>query len=62
MQNQLMFINRASFMTLSVEMTWTTNRKATCRLSTQVEVVIEEEVVQYTSKLMKKLCNEKLMI
>ena len=27
----------------------------------KVEVVIEEEVVQYMSKLMKKLCNEKLM-
>ena len=62
MQNQLMFINRASFTTLSVEMTWTTNRKAACRRSTQVEVVIEEEVMQYMSRVMKKLCNEKLMI
>ena len=62
MQNQLMFINRVSFTTLSVEMTWTTNRKAVCRRSTQVEVVIEEEVTQYISKLMKKLYNEKLMI
>ena len=62
MQNQLMFINRASFTTLSMEMTWTTNRKVVCRHSTQVEVVIEEEVTQYMSKLMKKLCNEKLMI
>ena len=57
-----MFINRASFTTLSMEMTWTTTRKAACRHSTQVEVVIEEEVTQYMSKLMKKLCNEKLMI
>ena len=57
-----MFINRASFTTLSMEMTWTTNRKVACRHSTQVEVVIEEEVTQYMSKLMKKLCNEKLMI
>ena len=32
------------------------------RHSTQMEVVIEEEVTQYMSKLMKKLCNEKLMI
>ena len=61
MQNQLMFINRVSFTTLSVEMTWTTNRKAVCRRSTQVEVVIEEEVTQYISKLMKKLYNEKLI-
>ena len=62
MQNQLMFINRASSTTLSMQMTWITNRKAACKLSTQVEVVIEEEVAQYTSKLMKKLCNKKLMI
>ena len=32
------------------------------RHSTQMEVVIEEEVTQYMSKLMKKLCNKKLMI
>ena len=62
MQNQLMFINKASSTTSSMEMTWITNRKTACRLSTQVEVVIEEEVTQYMSKLMKKLCNEKLMI
>ena len=57
-----MFINRASFTTLSMEVTWTTNRRAACRRSTQVEVVIKEEVTQYMSKLMKKLRNEKLMI
>ena len=57
-----MFINRASSMTLSMEMTWTTNRKAACRRTTQVEVVIKEEVMQCMSKVMKKLCNEKLMI
>ena len=62
MQNQLMFINKASFTTLSIEMTWTTNSKAACRRSTQVEATIEEEVMQYMSKLMKMLCNEKLMI
>ena len=62
MQNQLMFINRASSMTSSMEMIWTTNRKVACRRFTQVEVVIEEEVTQNMSKLMKKLCNEKLMI
>ena len=62
MQNQLMFINRVRFTILSVKMTWTTNRKVACRHFTQVEVVIEEEVTQNMSKLMKKLCNEKLMI
>ena len=60
MQNQLMFINRASFTTLSIEMTWTTNRKAACRCSTQVEVVIEEEVTQYTSKLMEKAMQQEI--
>ena len=62
MQNQLMSINRASAMTSSMEMTLKTNKKVACRRSTQVEVVIKEEVTQYMSKLMKKLCNEKLMI
>ena len=62
MQNQLTFINRASSMTLSMEMIWITSKKVACRRSTQVEVVIEDEVTQYMSKLMKKLCNEKLMI
>ena len=62
MQNQLMLINRASSTTSSMEMTWTANRKAACRHSTQVEVVIDEEVTQHMSKLMKRLCNEKLMI
>ena len=62
MQNQLIFINRASYTILSMKRTWITNRKATCRRFIQVEVVIEEEVMQYMSKLMKKLCNEKSMI
>ena len=62
MQNQLMFINKASFMILSVKRTWITNRKAAYRRSTQVEMVIEEEVMQYMSRVMKKLSNEKLMI
>ena len=57
-----MFINKASSTISSMEMTWTTNKKAACKRSTQVEVVIEEEVTQYMSKLMKKPCNEKLMI
>ena len=49
-------------MTSSMEMTWTTNKKAASKHTTQVEVVIEEEVMQYMSKLMKMLCNENLMI
>ena len=53
---------QGEFHDLEHEKTWTTNRKVACRRSTQVEVVIEEEVTQYISKLMKKLCNEKLMI
>ena len=57
-----MFINRVSSTILSVKRIWTTNRKAACRRFIQVEVVIEEEVMQYMSKLMKKLCNEKSMI
>ena len=57
-----MFINRVSFTILSVRRTWTTNRKVAYRRSTHVEVVIKEEVIQYMSKLMKRLCNEKLMI
>ena len=60
MQNQLMFINRVRFTILSVKMTWTTNRKAVCRRSTQVEVVIEEEVTQYTSKLMEKAMQQEI--
>ena len=60
MQNQLMFINRASSMTSSMEMTWTTNKKAACRRSTQVEMVIEEEVTQYTSKLMEKAMQQEI--
>ena len=47
---------------MSMKRTWTTNRKAAYRHFIQVEVVIEEEVMQYMSKLMKKLCNEKSMI
>ena len=47
---------------MSVKRTWITNRKVACRRFIQVEVVIEEKVMQYMSKLMKKLCNEKSMI
>ena len=40
----------------------TTTRKAACKRSKQVEMVIKEEIMQCMSKVMKKLCNEKLMI
>ena len=60
MQNQLMSINKASSTTSSMEMTWTTNKKVACRRSTQVEVVIEEEVTQYTSKLMEKAMQQEI--
>ena len=55
-----MSINKASSTTSSMEMTWTTNRKAACRRTTQVEVVIEEEVMQYTSKLMEKAMQQEI--
>ena len=45
---------QGSSTTSSMEMTWTTNRKAACRHSTLVEVVIKEEVTQYMSKLMQR--------
>ena len=45
MQNQLTFINRASSTTSSMEMIWVTNRKVACRHSTQVEVVIDQDVI-----------------
>ena len=48
-----MSINWASFTILSVKRTWTTNRKAACRRFIQVEVVIEEEVMQYMSNWWK---------
>ena len=44
------------------EKIWTTTRKEACKRSTQVEAVFREKVVQYMSKVMKKLCNERLMI
>ena len=62
MQNQLMSINKASFTILSMKRTWTTNRKVACKHTTQVEAAIKEEVMQRMSKVLKKLCNEKLMI
>ena len=49
-------------MTSSTEIIWITSRKVACRRSIQVEVVIDEGVIEYMSKLMKRICNEKLMI
>ena len=62
MQNQLTFINKASSITLSTEIIWITSKRAARRRSMSVEVVIDEGVIWYMSKLMKRICNEKLMI
>ena len=62
MQNQLTFINKASSITLSTEIIWITSKRAARRRSMLVEVVIDEGVIWYMSKLMKRICNEKLMI
>ena len=61
-QNQLTFISKVSSITLSIEIIWITSRKAACRCSMPMEVVIDEGVIWYMSKLMKRICNEKLMI
>ena len=57
-----MFVNKMNSSILSVKRIWTTTKKAACKHSTQVEMVIEEKVMQYMSKVMKKPCNERLMI
>ena len=62
MQNQLTFISKASSITLNMEIMWITSRKAAYRRSMLVEVVINEGVIWCISKLMKRICNEKLMI
>ena len=62
MQNQLTFISKASSITLSTEIIWITSRRAAHRRSMLVEVVIDEGVIWCMSKLMKRICNEKLMI
>ena len=62
MQNQLMFISKASSITLSMEIIWITSRRAAHRRSMLVEVAIDGRVIWYMSKLMKRICNEKLMI
>ena len=62
MRNEPTFVNRMNYTILSVKRIWTTTRKAACKRSTQVEVVFREKVVQCMSNVMKKLCNERLMI
>ena len=62
MQNQLTFISKASSITSSTEIIWITSRRAAHRRSMLVKVVIDEKVIWYMSKLMKRICNEKLMI
>ena len=62
MQNQLTFISKASSITLSTEIIWITSRKAAHRRSIPMEVAIDERVIWYMSKLMKRICNERLMI
>ena len=62
MQYPPTFVNKMNSTILSVKRIWTTTRKAACKRSTQVEAVFGEKVVQCMSKVMKKLCNERLMI
>ena len=47
---------------MNIEITWITNRRAAYRRSMLVEVAIDERVIWYISKLIKRICNEKLMI
>ena len=60
MQNRPTFVNKMNSTILSVKRIWITTRKAACERSTQVEAVFREKVVQCISKVMKKLCNERL--
>ena len=62
MQNQLTFISKASSITLSTKIIWITSRRVAHRRSMPVEVVIDEKAIWYMNKLMKRICNEKLMI
>ena len=62
MRNQLTFISKASSTTLSTEIMWITSKRTAHRHSMLVEVAIDERVIWYMIKLMKRICNEKLMI
>ena len=57
-----MFISKASSTTLSTEIMWIISRRAAHKHSMPVEAVIDERVIWYMSKLMKRICNKKLMI
>ena len=62
MQNQLTFISRASSITSNTEIILITSKRAARRRSMPVGVVIDEGVIWYMSKLMKRIYNEKLII
>ena len=57
-----MFVNKMNSLILSVKRIWTIIKKAACTRSTQVEAVFGGKVMQFMSKVMKKPCNERLMI
>ena len=61
MQNPPTFINKMNFSILSMKRIWTTIRKVACKHSTQVEAVFGGKVMQFMSKVMKKLCNKRLI-
>ena len=61
MRNLPMFVNKMNSSILSVKRIWTTTKKAAYKRSTQVEVVFKGKVIQFMSKVTKKLCNERLM-
>ena len=60
MQNRPTFVNKMNSTILSMKRIWITTRKVACKHSTQVEAVFREKVVQCMSKVMKKLCSERL--
>ena len=62
MQNQLTFISKVSSTALNMEITKVTSKRAARRRSMLVEVAMDEEVIWYMSKLMKRICNERLKI
>ena len=57
-----MFVNQMSSSILSIKRIWKIIKKAVCTQSTPVEAVFEEKIMQLMSKVMKKPCNERLMI
>ena len=61
MRNLPMFVNKMNSSILSVKRIWTTTRMAAYKRFTQVEAVFRGKVIQFMSKVTKKLCNERLM-